>query len=70
MDVVRLANPVSRYAFMILRVPKGLDIALPVGTLAVIELKRLDAPAGVELPAGAEIWGLSWDVAYIQKNCG
>jgi hypothetical protein len=68
---VRLpANPASRYGSIILRVPKGLDIGLPVGALAAIQLRRLDAPSGVDLPVGAEIWGLSWDVAFVLEHCG
>jgi hypothetical protein len=68
---VRLpGNPASRYGSIILRVPEGLDIGLPVGTLAAIQLRRLDAPAGVDLPVGAEIWGLSWNVAFVLEHCG
>lgn len=69
-DVRLPASPTSRYGSIILRVPKDLGIGLEVGQLAAILLRRLDAPPGAELPAGAEIWGLSSNVAFLLARCG
>lgn len=61
-EVVVPGNRNSRQAYIVLRVPAGTDIDVPAGSLAAIEVSRLDAPAGVSVPPGAELWLFTGDL--------
>ena len=54
-EVVVPGSP-SRLAYIVLRVPEGTDIGAPVGSLAAVEVRRLDVPSGVTVPPGADPW--------------
>lgn len=59
----------NRLAWIVARVPAGTDIDAPVGSLAAVEVRRLDAPAGAIVPQGAEIWFFTGNLAA-SVTCG
>ena len=63
-EIVVPENGGSQNAFIILRVPAKFEFSFPEGTLAAIRFRQVDAPAGVALPAGAELWVMTSSVAF------
>ena len=61
-EVVVPSNPDVRVAYLILRVAQGSDFDAPVGSLAAIEVRRLDAPAGTTVPPGTAMWLFTGDL--------
>jgi hypothetical protein len=69
-DVRLPGNPASRYGSIILRMPADFTWHLPKGTLAALQLRRIDAPADVKLPTGADLWVIDNSVAFVLDHCG
>lgn len=45
-----------RFAYAVLRVREGSGIDAPVGSLAGVQLRRIDVPSGASVPQGTDLW--------------
>ena len=57
-EVVVSMGTNTRSAYIVMQVPEvsDVDIDAPVGSLAAVQILRLDAPQGASVPPGAELW--------------